>query len=166
MNLSRYTSEFKRNLNLAYPVMLGQLGHVLVGLADNLMVGKLGATALASISLANGLIFIFLSLGIGFSFAITQLTAEADVEKDIEKGRDIFKHGLFLVTIAGFVIYGLLFFSKFLMYYMWQSVEVVELAIPYYDIVAYSMVPVMIFQGLKQFSDGLSLTKYAFGVLG
>lgn len=141
--------------------MLGQLGHVLVGLADNLMVGKLGAAALASVSLANGLMFTFLSLGIGFSFAITPLTAEADGEKDVKKGKTIFQHGIFLSVILGFIICGLLMVSKSLMYYMQQPEEVVKLAIPYYEIIAYSMIPVMVFQGFKQFADGLSLTKYA-----
>lgn len=141
--------------------MLGQLGHVLVGLADNIMVGKLGSASLASVSLANGLMFIFLSLGIGFTFAITPLMAEADGEKDIEKGRTIFQHGLFLSIILGFVICGLLMVSQPLMNYMKQPDEVVQLAIPYYQIIAFSMVPVMIFQGFKQFADGLSLTKYA-----
>lgn len=161
MSLVKYTSEFKTNLNIAYPIMLGQLGHVLVGLADNLMVGKLGAAALASVSLANGLMFVFLSLGIGFSFAITPLIAEADGEKDIEKGKTIFQHGLLLCVLLGFVICGVLMASKSLMYYMQQPKEVVELAIPYYQVIAYSMVPVMIFQGFRQFADGLSLTKYA-----
>lgn len=161
LNLSNYTSEFKKNLSIAYPVMLGQLGHVLVGLADNLMVGKLGAASLASVSLANGLMFLFLSLGIGFSFAITPLTAEADGEKNTEKGKVIFQHGLLLTFILGFIICGLLFVSRPVMYYMQQPLEVVELAIPYYEVIAYSMIPVMIFQGFKQFADGLSLTKYA-----
>lgn len=161
MNLSSYTSEFKKNLTIAYPVMLGQLGHVLVGLADNLMVGKLGPAPLASVSLANGLMFLFLSLGIGFSFSITPLTAEADGEKDTEKGKTIFQHGLLLTFILGFIICGLLLISKSLLYYMKQPLEVVELAIPYYEVIAYSMIPVMIFQGFKQFADGLSLTKYA-----
>lgn len=141
--------------------MLGQLGHVLVGLADNIMVGKLGAAPLASVSLANGLMFVFLSLGIGFTFAITPLIAEADGEKNIEKGRTIFQHGLFLSIILGFIICGLLLLSKPLMYYIQQPVEVVELAIPYFEVIAYSMIPLMIFQGFKQFADGLSLTKYA-----
>ena len=161
MSLVSYTSEFKKNLSIAYPVMLGQLGHVLVGLADNVMVGKLGAAPLASVSLANGLVFIFLSLGIGFSFAITPLTAEADGEKDVVKGKTIFQHGLLLSFILGFIICGMLMVAKPLMYYMKQPVEVVLLAMPYYEVIAYSMVPVMIFQGFKQFADGLSLTKYA-----
>ncbi|MGO1586059.1 MAG: MATE family efflux transporter, partial [Mesonia sp.] len=90
MQLSQYTKEFKKNLNIAFPVMLGQLGHVLVGLADNIMVGQLGAAPLAAVSLGNSLVFIALSVGIGFSFAITPLIAEADGSKDIEKGRSFF----------------------------------------------------------------------------
>ena len=102
MNLSLYTSEFKKNLTIAYPVMLGQLGHVLVGLADNIMVGQLGAAPLAAVSLANSIIFIALSLGIGFTFAITPLIAEADAEKNIENGRSYFQHGMLLSTILGY----------------------------------------------------------------
>ncbi len=161
MNLSNYTSEFNKNLKIAYPIMLGQLGHVLVGLADNLMVGKLGAASLASVSLANGLMFMFLSLGIGFSFSITPLIAEADGEKNVRKGKTIFQHGIFITIILGFLICLLMLASQQLMYYMKQPTEVVELAKPYYQVIAYSMVPVMVFQGFKQFADGLSLTKYA-----
>ncbi|HET7361815.1 MAG TPA: MATE family efflux transporter, partial [Salinimicrobium sp.] len=51
--------------------------------------------------------------------------------------------------------------AKPLLYYMDQPPEVVALAIPYLEIVAFSMVPLMIFQGFKQFADGLSQTKYA-----
>ena len=161
VNLSLYTSEFKKNLNIAYPVMLGQLGHVLVGLADNLMVGQLGAAPLAAVSLANSIIFIALSLGIGFTFAITPLVAEADGEKSIENGRSYFQHGMLLSTVLGIILFVVLIFIEPILYQMEQPEEVVKLAIPYFQIVAFSMIPLLIFQGLKQFCDGLTLTKYA-----
>ena len=161
MDFSIYSSEFKKNLSIAYPVMLGQLGHVLVGLADNIMVGQLGAAPLAAVSLANSIIFIALSLGIGFTFAITPLIAEADGEKSIKKGRSYFQHGMLLSVVLGFVLFFVLLFMKPLLYHMDQPEEVVALAIPYFEIVAFSMIPLMFFQGLKQFCDGLSLTKYA-----
>jgi MATE family multidrug resistance protein len=161
LNLSLYTSEFKKNLSIAYPVMLGQLGHVLVGLADNLMVGRLGAASLAAVSLANSIVFIALSLGIGFTFAITPLIAEADGEKNIEKGRTYFHHGLFLSIIVGILLFLGLVFIEPILYQMNQPEEVVALAIPYFKIVAFSMIPLLIFQGLKQFADGLSFTKFA-----
>jgi len=161
LQLSDYTREFRKNLNIAYPVMLGQLGHVLVGLADNLMVGRLGAAPLAAVSLGNSLVFIALSLGIGFSFAITPLIAEADGSGDIEKGRSYFHHGIILCGINGILLFLLLLLAKPLLYYLDQPPEVVEYAIPYLEIVAFSMLPLMIFQAYKQFADGLSQTKYS-----
>lgn len=161
LQLSDYTKEFGKNLNIAYPVMLGQLGHVLVGLADNLMVGRLGAAPLAAVSLGNSLVFIALSLGIGFSFAITPLIAEADGSGDIEKGRSYFHHGIILCGINGILLFLLLLLAKPLLYYLDQPPEVVEYAIPYLEIVAFSMLPLMIFQAYKQFADGLSQTKYS-----
>ena len=160
MNLTKYTSEFKYNLELAIPVMIGHLGHVLVGLADNIMVGRLGAAPLAAVSLGNSFVFIAFSLGIGFSLAITPLIAEADGENDIEKGRNIFQHSLILCTALGISMFIMLLLATPIMKYMNQPPEVVELAIPYLKIVAFSMIPLMIFQAFKQFTDGLSQTKY------
>ncbi len=161
MQLTAYTKEFGTNLRLAYPVMLGQLGHVLVGLADNLMVGQLGAAPLAAVSLGNTLVFIALSLGIGFSFAITPLVAEADGAGNIEQGKSYFHHGIMMCAINGILLFLLLLFAKPVLHYLDQPPEVVDLAIPYLEIVAFSMIPLMIFQAYKQFADGLSQTRYA-----
>ncbi|MFB9271867.1 MULTISPECIES: MATE family efflux transporter [Flavobacteriaceae] len=161
MNLKKYTSEFKNNIRLATPIMMGSLGHLLVGLIDDIMVGRLGAVELAATSLGNSIFFITLSVGLGFSFAITPLIAESDGEGDKEKGRSIFQHGIILTAIIGLVMFIALLFLKPILYHLDQPEEVVVLAIPYYEIVAFSMIPLMIFQGFKQFADGLSQTKYA-----
>lgn len=161
MNLSRYTSEFNYNLKLAYPVILGMIGHTLVSLVDNIMVGQLGTAELAAVSLGNSFVFIAMSLGIGFSTAITPLVAEADGEKNIEKGKQAFNHGLFLCTVLGVSLFLLLLVLKPLMYKMSQPDEVVAFAKPYLDLVAFSLIPLIMFQGFKQFADGLSQTKYS-----
>ncbi|QCE40171.1 MATE family efflux transporter [Psychroserpens sp. NJDZ02] len=160
MVLSNYTKEFKYNWQLAAPVMLGMLGHTFVSFVDNIMVGQMGTAELAAVSLGNSFMFIAMSIGIGFSTAITPLVAEADSANDFEKGKSAFKHGLFLCTVLGVLLFLLLLLAKPLMYLMKQPMEVVELAIPYLDLVAISLIPLIIFQGFKQFSDGLSLTKY------
>jgi MATE family multidrug resistance protein len=161
LNLSTYTKEFSYNLRLAYPIIAGMLGHTIVGIVDNVMVGKLGPTELAAVSLGNSFVFIAMSLGIGFSTAITPLAAEADGKKGIEEGRSVFHHGLYLCTILGVFLFGLIFFSKPLIGLMGQPDNVVELAKPYLDIVAFSLIPLIIFQGYKQFADGMSETKYS-----
>ena len=65
------------------------LGHTLVAFVDNIMVGQLGTAELAAVSLGNSFMFIAMSLGIGFSTAITPLVAEADGENNFEKGKVI-----------------------------------------------------------------------------
>ena len=161
VNFSKYTNEFSYNLRLAYPVILGMLGHTLIGIVDNFMVGNLGSTELAAVSLGNSFIFIGMSLGIGFSTAITPLIAEADAEKDDTKIRTTFHHGLLLCVILGISVFLMIVLSKPLMNLMNQPAAVVELAKPYIDWVAFSLIPVIIFQGYKQFADGLSQTKYS-----
>ena len=161
MNLSQYTKEFRYNMQLAYPVILGMLGHTLIGIVDNIMVGKLGSTELAAVSLGNSMIFIALSLGIGFSTAITPIVGEADAEKDTSKIRLAFHNGLFLCVILGFALFGLIVLGKPLMEMLHQPKEVIALAKPYLDWVGFSLVPLIIYQGYKQFADGLSMTKYS-----
>jgi MATE family multidrug resistance protein len=161
MKFSQYTKEFSYNIKLAYPVILGMLGHTLIGIVDNYMVGNLGSTELAAVSLGNSFIFLALSIGIGFSTAITPLTAEADAEKNDKKIRTTFHHGLLLCTILGVSLFMLTVLSKQLMYFMNQPPAVVALAAPYIDWVAFSLIPVVMYQGYKQFADGLSLTKYS-----
>ncbi len=158
--INQYTKEFRYNLQLATPVMMGMIGHTLVALVDNIMVGQLGTAELAAVSLGNSFMFIAMSLGIGFSTAITPLVAEADGENNFATGKSVFKHGLFLCTTLGIILFLAILLAKPLMYLMNQPEEVVELAIPYLDLVAFSLIPLIIFQAMKQFSDGLSMTKY------
>ncbi|WP_037349028.1 MATE family efflux transporter [Sediminibacter sp. Hel_I_10] len=158
--LKDYTKEFSYNLKLAAPVILGMLGHTFVGFVDNVMVGQLGTAQLAAVSLGNSFVFVAMSLGIGFSTAITPLLAEADTSKDFAGGKSAFKHGLVLCTILGILLFLVVYLSKPLLYIMKQPPEVVDLAVPYLDLVALSLVPLIIFQAFKQFSDGLSMTKY------
>lgn len=158
--MKQYTKEFRYNLKLSFPVILGLLGHTFVGFADNIMVGQLGTAELAAVSLGNSFVFIAMSFGIGFSTAITPLVAEADGSGNVVDAKSALKHGLLLCTILGLSLFGLIMLCKPLMHLMKQPPEVVELAIPYIDLVAFSLVPLVIFQAFKQFSDGLSQTKY------
>jgi len=161
VNLKQYTKEFSYNLRLAYPIILGMVGHTLIGIVDNIMVGKLGSTELAAVSLGNSMIFIALSLGIGFSTALTPIVAEADAEKDSFKIRSTFHHGLFLCTILGAFLFLVIVLAMPLMELLHQPADVIVLAKPYLAWVAFSLVPLIMYQGYKQFADGLSMTKYS-----
>jgi len=156
--LQNYTKEFSYNLKLSFPIILGLLGHTLVGMIDNIMVGKLDPTNLAAVSLGNSFIFIAMSIGIGFSAAITPVVAEAHSKKHDKDLMKSFVNGFILCLFLGCFLYGAILLFKPLLNVLDQPQNVVELAIPYLDIVALSLIPLLMFQALKQFSDGLSLT--------
>ena len=160
MNLSNYTKEFSYNLKLSTPVILGLLGHTLVGMIDNIMVGKLDPINLAAVSLGNSYIFVAMSLGIGFSAAITPIVAEAHSERNNEKLKTSFINGFILCLFLGIFLSGSILLLKGTLIYLDQPQEVVRLALPYIDIVAISLIPLLLFQALKQFVDGLSKTIY------
>jgi len=159
-SLQKYTKEFRYNWKLASPVITGMLGHTLVSFVDNVMVGQMGTAELAAVSLGNSFLFIAMSLGIGFSTAITPLVAESDSEANFARGQSVLKHGVFLCTLLSVALFGLILLGKPLMSLMQQPEEVVALALPYLDLVAISLIPLIIFQAFKQFSDGMSKTVF------
>ena len=160
-NFSKYTREFKYNLKLAFPVMIGMLGHTFVQFIDNIMVGQLGTAELAAISLGNSFVFIAMSIGIGFSSAITPLVAEADGAKKDDDISRIFEHSFMICLILGIVLFLLVFLNRNLLYSMNQPIEVVELASPYLFWVSMSLITIVTFQSFRQFADGLSFTRAA-----
>ena len=159
--LQEYTKEFSYNLKLAYPVIIGMIGHTLVGFVDNAMVGQLGTSELAAISLGNSFVFLAMAFGIGFSTAITPLIAESDAKKNKSNTKSILSNGILVCIFLGAVLTIIVLIAKPIIYYMGQSEEVVNLAYTYITLVAISLFPLIIFQSFKQFSDGLSFTKIA-----
>lgn len=158
---STYSSHFKKNMQLALPIMGGQLGQITVNLADNMMVGRLGSTSLAAVSLANSIFMVFVVLGFGLSFALPPLVSEADASKDDRAISQYFKHSL--VLNIGFALLCIIpmYLIDIIMPFLKQDASVVALAKPYLYISAWTMVPAMIFQALRCYSDGLSYTKQA-----
>src|SRR5690625_7266388 len=94
--------------------------------------------------------FVAMSVGFGFSTAITPLVAEADAAEDREGGKSAFKHGLVLCSVLGIFLVGVLLLAKPIMYSMKQPKEVVDIAKPYLDLIAIWFVLLIIFQAYYQ----------------
>jgi|TARA_B100000282_G_C31711233_1_gene481212 MATE family multidrug resistance protein len=141
--------------------MIGMLGHTFVQFIDNVMVGQLGTAELAAISLGNSFVFIAMSIGIGFSQAITPLIAEADGAKKDNDISGIFEHSFLICLILGLILFTVVFLNRNLLYFMNQPIEVVKLASPYLFWVSFSLISIVTFQSFRQFADGLSFTKAA-----
>ncbi len=149
----------KETLSLAIPVSIGQFGHILMGIVDSLMVGRLGAEPLAAAALVNGLFFLVLVLGIGMSLALTPLAAIAKGSSKIEECSEILKNGFYVNFVFAILLGILIFFGADLIKYLDQTPEVTRLAISYLKILSLSVIPFLVFQIFRQFIEGLSFVR-------
>lgn len=159
--MTRKRWHYIKTLRLAYPVMLSQFGQVMTSMADSIMVGQIGTIPLAAATLANSIFIVVLIFGIGASFAISPLVAQADGEKNPQRVSQLLKHALILNLGLTFGLSALLFLFTFNIHHFGQVPEVATASVPYLHLLNFSFLPVMVFFTFKQFTEGLSSTKPA-----
>ncbi|MCC2546687.1 MATE family efflux transporter [Hymenobacter sp. BT175] len=161
MPLTAIRPHIRPTLLLAYPVVLSQLGHILVSVVDSVVVGQTGKVPLAAVSLSVSVGTVVMVLGLGLTMGITPLVAAADGKRDVNALGDLLVGGVQLSVLAGLLLAGLGFAIAPLLHLLDQPAEVVALARPWVRVLFMSMLPLMVFQGFKQFAEGLGLTRQA-----
>lgn len=146
---------------LAYPVVLSQLGHILVNVCDSLLVGRLGKTALAAIGVGVSTSTVLLVLGLGLSMGSVPLVATAEGRRDFPALGRLLVSSVWLSALAGLVLAGLGQLLPFLLDLLGQPAEVVALATPWVRVISWSLFPLMVFQGFREYAEGLGLTRQA-----
>ncbi len=151
-------------VHLAYPVIIGQLGVIMMGVVDSVMVGELGASPLAAASVANSLFILIFILGIGVSFAVTPLVAIAVGAGKFNDCGILFRQSLIVNAALSIILVLLIFAASEIIQKLNQPPAVVALAKSYLRILGISIIPAMIFQTYKQFIEGLSIMRPAMVV--
>ncbi|GAA4384312.1 MATE family efflux transporter [Hymenobacter koreensis] len=161
MALADLRPHLRPTVLLAYPVVLSQLGHVLVNVVDSVVVGHTGKVPLAAVSLSVDIVSVFMMMGLGLSMGITPLVATADGQRDVHRIGQLLTSGVLVCTFAGFLLAAAGWLALPFLKYLNQAPEVVELAIPWARVMFLSLIPLMVFQGFRQFAEGLGLTRQA-----
>jgi multidrug resistance protein, MATE family len=146
----------KSTWKLAYPVSINQLSHILVGVVDVIMVGRLGAIPLAAGSLGNSLFSVVLVFAIGFSYGLTPMVAQNHGAGRIGEMGKLLYHSLFLNLTLAVVILLVCLVGAMYIPMLNQPPEVEVLIAPYFIVLAISIIPVMVFQSFKQLMEGYS----------
>jgi len=154
----RYQAHFRETLTLSLPVVIGQVGHVLMGVIDSMMIGRLGYEYLSASTLGNSMFFLVTVVGIGITMAISPLVAEANAAGEYSKCGDYLRQGLYTSLVVSIISVIIIFLLAYVLPYLDQPERDVELAFSFQQIIAFSFLPMMIFSLYKQFADGLSLT--------
>lgn len=169
-----YKSFYKENLKLALPVILSQVGQITVQLADTAMVGRYGGddpVPLAAVSYATSLFFIVFVTVMGLTFGLTPLVGEHFAKGNKSYVKELLRSGFVLFTIIGGLTTILLIAIRPMFRIMGGMMissgsdtsinEVIDMALPYYDIIIWTIFPIMIWGTAKQFLEGIGNTKVA-----
>lgn len=154
-------SHFNQLISLSGPIVLTQIGHVITGMVDNIFLGKIGKTELAAGILSNNLYVILLVFSIGMSYVLTPLITDAHINKLEDQKASLLKNSLLINLLTSTFLFILLFFLSPILGHMNQPKDVVALAIPFFDVLIFSIIPVSLFFVCKQYAEGHSNTKAA-----
>ena len=173
--LTKYTPYYMRLLKLALPVIVAQAGQLTTQFADTAMVGQYGGVdpvPLAAVSLGSSLFLLIYLAALGLAMAITPLVGEHYARGDRRRVGYLFQNGIVYSLAIGVVgtaiALALRPFIGVLGEWMsspGESVEAVAaMALPYYDMLVWSIMPLMIFLAVKQFLEGIGNTKIAMWI--
>lgn len=155
----RYLPYFKNITKLSLPIIIGQLGIVLMGVADVMMIGKLEAVHLAAASLANAIYFFIAILGIGTLTAVSPLVAKSKGAGHPNQCAILFNQAIIAAILLSLFIGIILFTITANIHWFKQNEQVSALAKDYLHILNIGTLPILLFLAIKQYSDGLGITK-------
>jgi multidrug resistance protein, MATE family len=156
--------EISITFDLALPIIVGQLGIMLMGVADAVQVGHMIGSAKESVGaagIANGIYIAITIIGIIALQIVAPLISNAHANNQYEKCRNLFEASIKVAIILGVACFLLIELLSNNLSIFNQKPEIEALAKPFLDILAVSVFPMLLFTAIKQFSDGLGHSKFA-----
>jgi len=154
-------NEARATIRLALPIIIGELAQMALHIIDTAMVGALGYQQLAAAALVMNVLNIPFVLGIGMTISVSQLVSMAHGQQNTGAVSHYLFNGFILCAITAIFISLILVAGHNILLHLNQDPEVAALAVPFLKIMGFSIIPMLLFMTLKQFADGLELTKTA-----
>ena len=154
-------TEASRTIRLAIPIVIGELAQMALHIIDTAMVGAISYKQLAASALVINTMNIPFVLGIGMTISVSQMVSMAHGRRDAQQVSHYLFNGFFLCTLTAIFIAAALVSGKNLLLHLGQDPEVARLAIPFLELMGWSIIPMLLFMTLKQFTDGLEFTRTA-----
>lgn len=160
-----YKQHYKALVSLGLPIIVGQIGVIVLGFADTLMIGHHSTNELGAASFVNNVFNLVIIFSTGFSYGLTPVVGSFYGTRQFASAGQALRNSL----IANFLVSVLLTFIMWILYLnienLGQPVELIPLIKPYYIVLLISLVFVLLFNGFKQFTDGITDTKTAMWIL-
>ena len=163
--IAGYKQHYKALIFLGLPIVIGQVGVIILGFADTLMIGHHSTEELGAASFVNNVFTLCIIFSTGFSYGLTPIVGSLYCNRRFAEAGQALRCSL----VANVLVALLLTFIMTVVYFnverLGQPEELMPLIKPYYLVLLASLVFVMLFNGFKQFTDGITDTKTAMWIL-
>lgn len=160
-----YKGHYKALIYLGLPIVIGQMGMIVLGFADTLMVGHHSTEELAAASFVNNLFTLCIIFSTGFSYGLTPVVGEFFGNRRFMEAGQALRCSLLANVLVSLLLTLIMTVVYLNVERMGQPEELMPLIKPYFLVLLASLVFVMLFNGFKQFTDGITETKTAMWVL-
>jgi multidrug resistance protein, MATE family len=154
-------AEASNTIKLAIPIIIGELAQMALHIIDTAMVGAISYKQLAAAALVINAMNIPFVIGIGMTISVSQMVSMAHGRRDGQLVSHYFFNGFILCAATAILISIILVFGKNILLHLGQDPEVVSFALPFMQLMGLSIIPMLLFMTLKQFTDGLEFTRTA-----
>lgn len=157
--------DYHKLLSLGIPIIIGQIGVIILGFADTLMIGHHSTKELAAASFVNNMFNLAIIFSTGFSYGLTPIVGSLFGQgKKTETGQTL-KNSLLANTILALLVCVSMTILYLNIHKIGQPEELIPYIKPYFLTLLISIPFVLWFNGFKQFADGITDTKISMWVL-
>jgi MATE family multidrug resistance protein len=147
--------ESRATLLLAVPIVIGQVGQMLMGITDSVMIGRTGAVPLAASSFGLGVFNVFFIFGVGLLTPVAVFASRARGAGRHDEAGEFLRHGLALSLGAGAIEVVLILLIGVHLEWFRQAPEVLAAVNPFFALIGFSLVPVLAYLALRQFAESM-----------
>ena len=156
---------YKQLLQIGIPIIIGQLGTIILGFADTLMIGHHSTQELAAAGLVNNIFALVLISYMGFSYGLTPIIGRLYGMEQTDKIGQKVRNSLCANMMVGCIFTLAMIILYFNLAHIGQPEELLSLIRPYFIVNLISVLFVGVFNTMKQFLDGIGHTKVAMWVM-
>lgn len=160
-----YRGHYKALFYLGLPIVIGQVGVIVLGFADTLMIGHHSTDELGAASFVNNVFNLAIIFSTGFSYGLTPIVGSLYGNRQLAPAGQALRCSLLANLLVALLLtlgMGILYLN---IHNLGQPEELLPLIKPYYIVLLISLVFVLLFNGFKQFTDGITDTKTAMWIL-
>lgn len=161
----KFIPYYKNILILAYPLLLGQVGNISVGFADNIMVGHSSTAELASASFVNNWFNIAIMAALGFAYGLTPLLGALFAKNETGSAGRLVRVGLRVNVVFSLTLTAIMTAVYFNLDHFGQPEELMVFIKPYYLVVLAGLLPITIFGVFSQWSYAIGNTSIPTWIL-